>query len=115
MIARKTVISLLQKLSFNINLKNFILESTQKIKFGDSCGLDQYVDFTTERQNLENKAAVLEFTREWQFVSFGIESIDRNFVFRHLGNFNSTGGISVCLTTAACRAQKNLFFEPRFN
>ena len=115
MIAREAVIFLLQKLGFITHLKNFILESTQEIKFGDNCGLDQYIDFTNERQNLENNAAVLEFTREWHFISFVIESTDRSFVFRHSGSFNSTVGISVSLTAAACRVQTNSFFEPKFN
>ena len=69
------------QLGFIINLKMPIPKPTQKTEFfGDDCGLDQYVELTTERQNLENKATLLlVFTREWQVNSFIIDSTDRNF------------------------------------
>ena len=69
------------QLGFIINLKMSIPKPTQKTEFfGDDCGLDQFVELTTERQNLENKATLLlVFTREWQVNSFIIDSTDRNF------------------------------------
>ena len=69
------------QLGFIINLKMSIPKPTQKTEFfGDHCGLDQFVELTTERQNLENKATLLlVFTREWQVNSFIIDSTDRNF------------------------------------
>ena len=55
----------LKEIGFNYKFENvyFGVDPNERIFRGD-CGRDQYVDFITERQNSENKATVLDFTRE---------------------------------------------------